>query len=446
MSRKRFAGRTEQEIENLIRSKDSSSSKKATKQAVKILREFCSEKEIPTNFENLTKTQLNELLRNFYANARKADGSFYTKNTLNGIRYGLSRYLMAEKKVSIIDDVEFGSSNQVFSASIAELKKIGQAKVSHHPEITKEDLQKLYLSFDLNTPKGLQDKCMFDIMFFLVRRGRENLREQTKNSFAIAVDAQNRRYIHQAMDELDKNHRENDDPFDATTDGRVYEKPGPLCPVKSFELYLSKLHPDLEFLWQRPKCKVDENDSCWYQKSPIGKNTIGSFMKKLSNTVGLSRQYTNHSIRTTAVTVLDHSSFEARHIMRVSGHKSESSIRSYSRRLPENKQREISDVLASACGFTPAVETAFSKPSSTSERVNPIYDPIDADHLDADLPLTSSQYECALEALRDSHLPQHSLPGSPIMQSTQSTSNSLENICFGPGCFQNCNVTFKFCK
>ena len=81
------------------------------------------------------------------------------------------------------------------------------------------------------------------------------------------------------MDELDKNHRENDDPFDATTDGRVYEKPGPLCPVKSFELYLSKLHTDLVFLWQRPKCEVDENDSCWYQKSRIGKNTIGSLMK-----------------------------------------------------------------------------------------------------------------------------------------------------------------------
>ena len=65
MSGNRFAGRTEQEIENLIRSKDSSSTKKATKQAVKILREFGSEKEIPTNFENPTKTQLHELLRNF---------------------------------------------------------------------------------------------------------------------------------------------------------------------------------------------------------------------------------------------------------------------------------------------------------------------------------------------------------------------------------------------
>ena len=34
MSGKRFAGRTEQEIENLIRSKESSSTKKATKQSV----------------------------------------------------------------------------------------------------------------------------------------------------------------------------------------------------------------------------------------------------------------------------------------------------------------------------------------------------------------------------------------------------------------------------
>ena len=86
------------------------------------------------------------------------------------------------------------------------------AEVNHHPEITKDDLQKLYLSFDLNTPKGLQQKCMFDIMFHLVRRGRENLREQTKDTFAVAVDSQNRRYVYQAVDELDKNHRENDDP------------------------------------------------------------------------------------------------------------------------------------------------------------------------------------------------------------------------------------------
>ena len=109
------------------------------------------------------------------------------------------------------------------------------AKVNHHPEITKEDLEKLYSSFNLSTPKGLQQKCFFDIMFHLVRRGRENLRQQTKSTFAFATDSQQRKYVYQAVDELDKNHRENDDPRDSTTDGRMYERLGPLCPVKSLK-------------------------------------------------------------------------------------------------------------------------------------------------------------------------------------------------------------------
>ena len=102
-------------------------------------------------------------------------------------------------------------------------------------------------------------------MFHLVRRGRENLREHTKDTLAIAVDSQNRRYDYQlAVNELDKNHRENDDTQDSTTDGRMYEQPGPLCPVKTFELYLSKLHPELKFLWQRPKQAIQATDeNCW---------------------------------------------------------------------------------------------------------------------------------------------------------------------------------------
>ena len=52
-------------------------------------------------------------------------------------------------------------------------------------------------------------------------------------------------------------------------------------------------------------------------------------MKRISKKANLSKTYTNHSIRATAVTVLDRSGFEARHIMTIGGHKSESSIGSY---------------------------------------------------------------------------------------------------------------------
>ena len=49
-----------------------------------------------------------------------------------------------------------------------------------------------------------------------------------------------------STDELTKNRREDDEGFDG---GLMYEKPGPNCPVVSFELYLSHLHPLNEFLF-----------------------------------------------------------------------------------------------------------------------------------------------------------------------------------------------------
>ena len=65
-------------------------------------------------------------------------------------------------------------------------------------------------------------------------------------------------------------------------------------------------------------------------------------MSLISKELKLSQKYTNHCIRAAAVSLLDKCNFEACHIMRVFGHKSESSIRSYATRLSEVKQKEIS--------------------------------------------------------------------------------------------------------
>ena len=62
-----------------------------------------------------------------------------------------------------------------------------------------------------------------------------------------------------------------------------------------------------------------------------GERTLGEKMKNISREAKLSKCHTNHSIRATAVTILDKSGFEARHIMALSGHKNEASIRSYSK-------------------------------------------------------------------------------------------------------------------
>jgi len=199
-------------------------------------------------------------------------------------------------------------------------------------------LAKIYSPYDQSSrsPKSLQQFVWFNIMYHLIRRGRENLRLHTKQSFAVRVDLTGRKYVYQEQDELDKNHRENDHPFYSSGDGRTYENANnpKLWPVRAFELYLSKLHPSLNLLWQRPKAleRFNESDSVWYCNSPLGKNTLGSVMKTISVDCKLSQEYTNHCIRSTAVSILDNNNFEARHIMRVSGHKSESSsIRPYIR-------------------------------------------------------------------------------------------------------------------
>ena len=145
-------------------------------------------------------------------------------------------------------------------------------------------------------------------------------------------------------------------------------------PVKAFELYLSKLNPSLDSLWQRPKAfdNFNESDSVWYYNAPLGKNTLGSLMKSLSVEYKLSKVYTNHCISSTAVSVLDNNNFEARHIMRVSGHKSETSIRSYSRQLTECKQREISSACAKGTTEIVPVSTEAGQSSSTNLPSSPV--------------------------------------------------------------------------
>jgi len=62
----------------------------------------------------------------------------------------------------------------------------------------------------------------------------------------VQVDAARKKFVYQVVDELNRNHRENGQPDDSPGEGRIYERPeSPFCPVKTFELYLSKLNPAL---------------------------------------------------------------------------------------------------------------------------------------------------------------------------------------------------------
>jgi len=98
----------------------------------------------------------------------------------------------------------------IFQAVSVDLKRKGLAKVDHYPDISDEDLKKLFSGdspvFDTNTPCGLQQKVWFEVMLFLCKMGQENLRTMTKDTFQIKTDASGLKYVYQHKDVMDKNH------------------------------------------------------------------------------------------------------------------------------------------------------------------------------------------------------------------------------------------------
>ena len=120
------------------------------------------------------------------------------------MHFGLQRYFILKRGFNIAADDAFKQSNQVFEAVVVQLKRQGFAKVDHHESIKKEDLAKTYSSYDQSSPnpKALLYFVWFNIMYQLIRRGRENRRLHTKQSFAVRVDATGRKYVYQELDEL----------------------------------------------------------------------------------------------------------------------------------------------------------------------------------------------------------------------------------------------------
>ena len=178
----------------------------ATKTAFSTLKAFNGEKypEKDQDFDEISKEELNELLVDFYPNAREKNGGNYKKTALTSILFGLQRYFILKRGFNIIADDAFKQSYQVFEAVVVQLKRQGFAKVDHHESIKKENLAKTYPSYDQSSsnPKALQYLVWFNIMYQLIRKERENLRLHTKQSFAVRVDTTGRKYVYQELDEL----------------------------------------------------------------------------------------------------------------------------------------------------------------------------------------------------------------------------------------------------
>ena len=184
--------------------------------------------------------------------------------------------------------------------------------------------------------KSLQRKVQFDIRFYFARRGAENMEKMRKNTFKLSFDTKSETwFVLKDLDELTKNHKY----IDKKVSGYMPEnKDDRLCPVRSFRKYIEHLHPENEFLWQRPLDRIDpRKPEIWYGKQHLGKTPLGHYMSDVSEKCALSKIYTNHSIRVTGVTVLTRMNFSSSEIMSITGHKTVQSLTRYQRTQDREK-------------------------------------------------------------------------------------------------------------
>ena len=221
---------------DLLLDNDSKSTQRTIKRSINAFRSFLKENGDNEDFEMLDKEELNDKLRIFFASIKKKgknadeDGGLYKRNAFVSLRYGLSKYIKKEMEYDIVEDVAFSTSQESFQAVYKKIKKCGKGGTDHYPPITDEDVKKLYdgshHAFNVSTPVGLQQKVWFEVVWYLCRRGRENQREMTKETFKVSVDASGKEYVAQDIDECDKNHGVDDNPDDTVGEGRIYAVPG----------------------------------------------------------------------------------------------------------------------------------------------------------------------------------------------------------------------------
>lgn len=187
----RFLSLQENDRSKIRESRNKANTKNATKLWKNLLNQYLIEKDIAASIEHVTDADLPKVLEKFYSEIRtKKTHERYKNSSLRAIRAGVNRFIKDSRGIDIISDPKFMRTNDLFKGVTKENKEAGKGNVQHKVPISSEDLERLQDYFSLYmapNPTILQRCVLFNLMFFLCRRGRENLTGMTKDTFDVST-------------------------------------------------------------------------------------------------------------------------------------------------------------------------------------------------------------------------------------------------------------------
>jgi hypothetical protein len=333
-------------------------------------------------------------LEKFYCEARPGKNQeLYCKNTLTNLRAAINRKLADLKRnVDIVKDRDFKTSNGVLNGLLKERKRHGTLKSTQHVELMdKSDLEKISTYFKDATvnPIILRQCVYFQLSLHFMSRGQEFHHQLKLDSIQFHTDNTGE-YV-----TLKHEMQPHDPPggiAERNADKRMYATGAAGCPVKMLKLLIRKTDDSASSLFNRytkEAVSLPKSSSEWYLDAPLSKRTFSNFMKDISKAAGLSRHYTGHCLRTTAIQHLNDEGYEAYDIRYMSDHKNEKSLRWYNREISSTQKKNLSSALSKI--IDPTIST--SKPASQSS--------------DFESPQSEMR-----PATSETHLQQHNFPSS----------------------------------
>ena len=276
---------------------------RTTKTWVTVFEAYLHEKQINLDLKTVKAEDLAKILRKFYVEVRRQDGTTYQRPSLMGLRAALLRHirspLIERRDLNIITGEEFSETNRAFEAYLKRLDEQGHLRPQEHKNtLTEEDfhacLQYFYGKAE-SDPRILTQAVWFFLSYRFALRALES-RENIKRSHILFTKVGKADVVKLAAEYRQLNYV-----GDVRTWSEEYlEDPRQ---VRLIRLLVSKLHPDGEYLYSKARSDSawTSAEQTWYTRCKLGHNMIGRFMTSLSINVTLSRRYTGFCLRATAL-------------------------------------------------------------------------------------------------------------------------------------------------
>ena len=132
---------------------------------------------------------------------------------------------------------------------------------------------------------------------------------------------------------------------------KMFATGGSRCLVSIIKKYLARRPPEMTNA-DSPfylASIVKLSSKIWFKKQPLGKNSLGSFMKSISDGAGLTGRHTNHFVRWTMISTLRKENVEPINIIGLAGQRNINSLDSYISTSTE-QQKDMSLKLSSYIG------------------------------------------------------------------------------------------------